>query len=220
MLMKNKIISLEQAASLIKDGDVVMIGGFMTNGTPKKIIDAVVKSGVKNLTIICNDAGYPDEGSGRLLRSKQAKKLIATHIGLNPEAGAMMSSGELEVELIPQGTFAERMRCAGAGLGGFLTPTGIGTEIEKGKQVINVEGKDYLLELPLRADVALLKGSVVDKMGNIFYKGTTKNFNMVMATAAKTVIVEAEELVEVGELDPEQINTPSIYVDYIVGGNK
>jgi acetate CoA/acetoacetate CoA-transferase alpha subunit len=132
----------------------------------------------------------------------------------------MMSSGELEVELIPQGTAAERMRCAGAGLGGFLTPTGIGTDIEEGKQVIKVEGKDYLLELPLRADVALLKGSVVDKMGNIFYKGTTKNFNMVMATAAKTVIVEAEEIVEVGELDPEQINTPSIYVDYIVGGNK
>lgn len=176
------------------------------------------KKGVKNLTVICNDGGVPGEGSGLLIRNKQVKKLIATHIGLNPEVAQQMNSGELEVELVPQGTFAERIRCGGAGIGGFLTPTGIGTEVEEGKQKITIDGKEYLLELPLRADVAIIRGSIVDKLGNVFYNGTTRNFNTVMATAADIVICAAEKIVEPGEIDPNCVATPSLFVDYIVGG--
>jgi len=214
----NKIISAEQAAEFIKDGSTLMVGGFMTNGTPLNLIDAIVKKGVKNLTVICNDAGTPGKGSGKLLANKQIKKLIASHVGLNPDVAAAMNANEIEVELIPQGTLAERIRIAGAGIGGFLTPTGIGTDVEQGKQKLTVNGKEYLLELPLRADVAIIRGSIVDKMGNVYYRGTTNNFNSLMATAADVVIVGAEKIVEVGELQPEYIHTPSIYVDYIVGG--
>jgi acetate CoA/acetoacetate CoA-transferase alpha subunit len=214
----NKIISAEQAVEFIKDGSTVMVGGFMTNGTPMVLIDAITKKGVKNLTIICNDAGTPGRGSGKLLANKQIKKLIASHVGLNPDVAAAMNAGELEVELVPQGTLAERIRIAGAGIGGFLTPTGIGTEAEKGKQKLAVNGKEYLLELPLKADVAIIRGSIVDKLGNVYYEGTTNNFNAPMATAADVVIVAAEKIVEIGELEPYKIMTPSIYVDYIVGG--
>ncbi len=214
----NKIISAEKAVEFIKDGSTVMVGGFMTNGTPMILIDAIAEKGVKDLTIICNDAGTPGSGTGKLLSNKQIKKLIASHIGLNPDAAKFMNSGEGEIDLVPQGTLAERIRSAGAGLGGFLTPTGIGTLIEDGKQKMTVNGKDYLLELPLKADVAIIRGSIVDKLGNVYYRGTTNNFNSLMATAADVVIVAAEKIVEVGELEPQYIHTPAIYVNYIVGG--
>lgn len=211
-----KIITKEQAAGLIEDGSSVMINGFMGVKSPDRIIEAIVQSTPRDLTIIANDSGLPNHSIGRLVAEKRIKKIIASHIGLNPDTGKAMHDGEIEVELVPQGTLAERIRCGGAGIGGFLTPTGLGTEVETGKQKLTVNGQEYLLELPLKADFALIKGSIVDKAGNIFYKGTTKNFSLVMAMAAKTVIVEAEQLVEVGEIDPNHIMTPGIFVDYIV----
>lgn len=216
----NKIISIDQAVEKIHDGMTVMIGGFLAAGTPEALVDALVKKGVKNLTIIANDTGYPDKGIGKLIVNKQAKKTIASHVGTNPETGRQMNSGEMEVELIPQGTLAERIRSAGCGLGGFLTTTGIGTICEKGKEKITVDGVEYLLEKPLKADVALLFGSIVDKKGNIYYNEATRNFNPMMATAADTVIVEAEKLVEVGDIDPNSVVTPHIFVDYIVKEDK
>ncbi len=216
----NKIISINEAVDKIKDGMTVMIGGFLANGTPEKLIDALVERGVKNLTLICNDTGFPDRGVGKMVVAKQFKRIIVSHIGTNPETANQMNSGETTVDLVPQGTLAERIRCEGAGLGGFYTPTGIGTEVEEGKEKKVINGKEYLFELPLRADVALLFGSVVDKKGNIVYNKTMKNFNPIMATAADTVIVQAEKIVEVGELDPELVMTSGIFVDYIVGGDR
>lgn len=194
--MKNKLVTMEEAVSHVKDGMTVFIGGFLGVGTPEKIIDALIEKGVKDLTVIGNDTGYPDRGIGRLVVNNQVKKVIASHIGTNPETGRRMHTGEMEVELVPQGTLAERIRCGGNGLGGFLTPTGVGTIVQEGKEVITVDGKDYLLEKPLKADVALLNGSIVDELGNIIYAKTTKNFNPMMATAADTVIVFAENLVK------------------------
>jgi len=213
----NKIKSLDEILELIKDGQTIMVGGFLACGTPEAIIDGIVKKGVKDLTIICNDSGFIDRGVGKLVVNRQVKKIIASHIGTNAETGRLMNTKEMEVELIPQGTLAERVRCGGAGLGGFLTPTGIGTIVAEGKEVISVEGKDYLLEKPLRADVALVFGSIVDKKGNIWYNKATKNFNPLIATAAEVVIVEAEKLVEVGEIMPENVMTPHIFVNHIVG---
>ena len=214
--MKNKLVTMEEAVSHVKDGMTVFIGGFLGVGTPEKIIDALVEKGVKDLTVIGNDTGYPDRGIGRLVVNNQVKKVIASHIGTNPETGRRMHTGEMEVELVPQGTLAERIRCGGNGLGGFLTPTGVGTIVQEGKEVITVDGKDYLLEKPLKADVALLNGSIVDELGNIIYAKTTKNFNPMMATAADTVIVFAEKLVKAGEIDPDHVMTSRIFVDYIV----
>jgi len=212
----NKVIPLEQAVAMVPDGATVMIGGFMAVKTPETLIDGLVNKGVGNLTIISNDASVPGRGVGKLLTAGLIKKMVASHIGLNPETATRMHDGSLEVELIPQGTLAERIRCGGAGLGGVLTPTGIGTSVEEGKQRLTVEGKDYLLETPLRAQVALLMGTVVDTMGNVYYRGTTKNFSLVMAMAADLVIVEAEKLVEPGELDPDLVMTPCLFVDHIV----
>ena len=207
---------MEEAVSHVKDGMTVFIGGFLGVGTPEKIIDALVAKGVKDLTVIGNDTGFPDRGIGRLVVNNQVKKVIASHIGTNPETGRRMQTGEMEVELAPQGTLAERVRAGGNGLGGILTPTGIGTIVEEGKEIITVDGKKYILEKPLRADVALLNGSVVDELGNVIYAKTTKNFNPMMATAADTVIVFAEKLVKVGEIDPDHVMTSRIFVDYIV----
>lgn len=213
--MKNKTVTAEQAVSGIKDGAVIMFGGFLGCGTPEVLIDALLEKGVKDITVICNDTATPTTGVGRLVAAKRVRKVIASHIGTNPETGAQMNSGETEVELIPQGTLAERIRCAGYGLGGVLTPTGLGTEAEKGKEVIVSDGKSYLLEKPLKADFAILSASLADKSGNLFFKGTTKNFQPLMATAADTVIVYAEKLVETGEIDPDTVDTPGIFVDYI-----
>lgn len=173
---------------------------------------------MKNLILIVNDTAYPDKGCGQLIANKQVKKVIVSHIGTNPCTSEQMNSGELEIEFSPQGTLAERIRSGGAGLGGVLTPTGIGTLVAEGKQVLNIDGKDYLLEKPLRADVALIGASVGDESGNLVYKGTTQNFNPLMATAADLVIAEVQELVETGDLYPELIKTPGIFVDFLVKG--
>ena len=222
--MKNKIKTADEAVKDINDGAVIMVGGFMACGTPEILIDALVKKDVKNLTIICNDAGVPGRGVGKLLSNGQIKTLIASHVGLNPEVALRMNTDveedKLECILVPQGTLAERIRAGGAGLGGFLTPTGVGTIVAEGKQVINVKGRDYLLEEPLRAEFALIRGSVTDKFGNTIYNGTTRTFNPMMATAADHVIVGACEVVEVGEIDPNNVVTSGIFVDSIVGGEK
>ena len=211
-----KLISVEEAVAKVKDGMTVMVGGFLANGTPNAIVDALAKSGVKNLTLICNDTAFPDKGVGQWIANKQVKKLIVSHIGTNPCTSEQMNSGELEIEFVPQGTLAERVRCGGAGLGGFLTTTGMGTIVAEGKPVVQVDGKEYLLEKPLRADIALVGASLGDKSGNLVYKGTSQNFNPLMASAADLVIAEIEDLVEVGELFPELVKTPGIFVDYII----
>ena len=222
--MRNKIMTAKEAVSGICDGASVMVGGFMACGTPEILIDALVEKGVRNLTIICNDAGVPGRGVGKLLSNGQIKTLIASHVGLNPEVAHRMNTDvegdKLECILVPQGTLAERIRAAGAGLGGFLTPTGVGTIVAEGKQVINIDGKDYLLEKPLKADFALLRGSVTDPFGNTTYNGTTRTFNPMMATAADYVIVGTCEIVETGSMDPNHIVTSGIFIDAIVGGEK
>jgi len=211
-----KTATSQELGNLIHNGMTIMIGGFMANGTPEKLVDLLIERDIKNIILICNDTGYPGHGTSRLIADHRVKKLYASHIGLNPETGNQINSGFLDAELIPQGTFAERIRCGGNGLGGFLTPTGFGTIVAENKQTIIVNGKNYLLEKPLKADLALLKGSKVDPRGNILYKGTTQNFNPMMATAAETVIVEAEELVNLGDIEPESVHTPGIFVDYIL----
>lgn len=222
--MIDKIKAADEAVSVIQDGASIMVGGFMACGTPEILIDALVKKNVKNLTIICNDAGYPDRGVGKLIHNGQVKTLIASHVGLNPEVGQRMNTDveedKLECLLVPQGTLAERVRAGGTGLGGFLTPTGVGTIVAEGKQVLTVGGRDYLLELPLRADFAFIRASLADKFGNMIYFATTKNFNPLMATACDHVIVGACKIVEVGDLDPNCIATSGIFVDTIVGGEK
>ena len=232
--MKNKFISAKEAAALVKDGDFVMVGGFLGHGTPDSIINALCETETKDLTVAVNDTGFPAadpengvkgekhgfRGVSELVARHKIKTLYVSHIGTNPETGRQMSEGTMDVRLTPQGTLAERIRAGGFGLGGILTPTGVGTDVANGKQVINVDGKDYLLETALKGDVCVIKGSIVDKLGNIYYKGTTKNFCPLMAAACKTVIVEAEKVVEPGEIAPEDVMTPFVLVDYIVeGGN-
>jgi acetate CoA/acetoacetate CoA-transferase alpha subunit len=211
-----KVVSIDNALAEIKDGMTVMIAGMLVNGTPETLVDALISKGVKNLTLICNDTAFPDRGVGKMVVAKMFKKVIVDHIGTNPETQRQMNAGELEVVLVPQGSLAERIRCGGNGLGGFLTPTGVGTEVEQGKQKLAIDGREYLLELPLKADAALLYGTKVDKFGNIAYSLSQRNFNPLMAMAAKLVIVEAEEVVETGQIDPDAVMTQGIFVDYIV----
>ena len=218
--MINKLISKHDFVAKIHDGASIMVGGFMNIGTPEGLIDAIIETDVKDLTIICNDAGLPGVGVGKLIDAGKVKKLIASHIGLNPTAGQKMATEELIVELTPQGTLAEQIRAGGAGLGGVLTPTGIGTLVQEGKKIIEVDGVDYLLEKPLKADFALILGHVVDEKGNTTYNKTTRNFNPLMATACETVVVEARTLVEIGTLDPDHVITQHIFVDYIVKGEQ
>ena len=212
----DKKISLQDAIAKVKDGMTVMVGGFLAAGSPISILDALAESGVKDLTLICNDTAYPDVAHGKLITNKQVKKVIVSHVGTNPNTGAQMNSGELQVEFCPQGTLAERIRAAGAGLGGVLTTTGLGTIVADGKETVKVDGKEYLLEKPLRADIALIGATVADESGNLIYVGTTKNFNPLMAAAADVVIAEAEKIVKVGDLAPETVHTPAIFVDYLV----
>ncbi len=214
--MKNKFISVEQAAEMVKDGMTIMIGGFLSVGGPNSIVAKIAESGVKNLTLICNDTSFPDKGLGVLIANKQVKRIITSHIGTNPSTIEQLNNGEVVVEFNPQGTLAERIRAAGAGLGGVLTPTGIGTLVAEGKQILNIDGRDFILEKPLRADIALIGASISDKIGNLVYKGSTQNFNPLMATAADVVIAEAEEVVETGAISPENVKTQSIFVTYIV----
>jgi acetate CoA/acetoacetate CoA-transferase alpha subunit len=210
----NKWIDKKTFQKQLKDGLSIFVGGFLACGTPEKLIDWVLESGVKELTIICNDGGWPDKGVGKLIVNGQVKKLIASHIGTNPVAGQKMSDGSLEVELIPQGTLIEKIRAKGAGLGGILTSTGLHTVVEQGKQVINVEGQNYLLETPLGADLALVQAHNADKVGNLTYAKTARNFNPVIATAATKVIALCDHLVS--EIDPEVVITPHIFIDYLV----
>ena len=211
----DKLISLHEAASKVKSGMTLMIGGFLCNGGPNKIMDILAESDVRDLTIIANDAAYPDKGLGKLIATKRVKKIITSYIGSNPAAIDQMNAGDLIVEFSPQGTLAERIRAYGAGLGGVLTPTGVGTVVEKGKRVIEVDGNKFILETPLKADVSFIGASVADKSGNLFYKGTTRNFNPLVAMSADLVIVEAEEIVETGSVIPENVHTPAILVDHI-----
>lgn len=213
-----KQVSPQEAVASINDGAIIMIGGFMSNGTPEILIDALIEKDLKNLTIIANDGGTLDTGIGRLIKTGAVSRLIASHIGLNPLTGQLMNEGKTEVQLVPQGTLVEQIRAGGAGLGGVLTPTGLGTEIEEGKQVIEVDGKNFILEKPLKADFALIRASVADEKGDLFYRATTRNFNPMMATAAETVIAAAEEIVEVGSIQAESVATPGIFVDFLVGG--
>lgn len=210
----SKRITINEAVDMIKDGSTIMVGGFLGSGSANQIIDAMVKAGKKDLTIICNDTSFVEFGSGELVANNCVKKVIASHIGTNPVTGQKMMSGEMEVQLIPQGTLAEQIRCGGAGIGGFLTTTGLGTICEEGKQKVTVDGKEYLLEKPIRADVALIGASMCDKFGNLVYKGTSQNFNPLMATAADLVIAEVRE--EVEKIEPENVKTPYLFVDYIV----
>ncbi len=213
--MKNKLISLTDAVSKVKDGMTIMVGGFLSNGSPNKLMNALVESGVKNLILISNDTSFPEIGQGKLVANRQVKKVITSHVGTNPVTGELMNSGELEVEFSPQGTLAERIRAYGAGLGGILTTTGLGTSVENGKVKLTINNIEYLLETPLKADIAFLGASVADKSGNLYYKGNSRNFNPLMAMAADIVIVETEELVETGEIKPENVHTSGIFVDYI-----
>lgn len=213
-----KVVELNDIRSLFRDGMTIMSGGFMGCGAPEKLIGFLIENNIKDITLISTDTAVPGKGAGKLIVNGNVKKLIASHIGTNLETGRRMNEGILEVILVPQGTLAERIRAGGYGLGGILTPTGVGTIVEEGKQKITLEGKEYLLELPLRADVALIKGSIADEAGNVFYKGTTQNFNLVMAMAADKVVVEAEKLVKAGEMKQEYVMTPGVVVDYIICG--
>jgi acetate CoA/acetoacetate CoA-transferase alpha subunit len=212
----SKQISCARAVEKIPEGASLMIGGFMGVGTPNRLIDELVRQGRKNLTVIANDTAMPGVGIGKLIAAKLIRKLIATHIGLNPETQRQMIAGELEVELCPQGTLAERIRSGGFGLGGVLTPTGIGTVVAEGKRIIEIDGKQFLLELPMTADFALLAAHRSDYRGNLEYSLTARNFNEVMAMAARTVIAEPEHIVPVGVIPPDAVITPFICVDHIV----
>ena len=213
-----KIISAAEAAAKVQDGMTIMVGGFLACGTPQTLVDQVLANGTKDLTLVCNDTAFPDAGVGKLVVNRQFKKVIVSHIGTNPETGRQMNAGELTVDLVPQGTLAERIRSAGFGLGGILTPTGVGTPVEAGKQKLTIDGKDYLLELPIKADVALIKAYKADKAGNLVFRKAARNFNPLMATAAQVVIVEAQNIVETGEIDPDEVMTPGIFVNYLVQG--
>jgi len=212
----NKLVDVDEAIKKVKNGQVVMIGGFMSCGTPETIIDALVEKGVRDLVVIANDTAMPGKGIGKLISNRQIKKIFASHIGLNRETGEQINEGSIEAELIPQGTLAERIRSAGAGLGGILTPTGIGTSVENNKKIIEVNGKKFLLELPLEADIALIKAYKADSYGNLIYNKSACNFNPIMALAAKYVIAEVEEFIENGNIDPEIVKTPGLFINMIV----
>lgn len=210
------ILTADKAVENIKDGSSLMVGGFMGCGNAFTLIDALINKGSKDLTLMTSDTAFPEVGVGRLICQGRVKKLYATHIGTNPVSGQKMNSKEMDVTLVPQGTFNERMRAKGAGLGGVLTPTGIGTAVEQGKQKLTIEGKDYLLELPLGAEFALIKAAVCDKFGNCFLPMSTKNAAVNMAMAADYVIVEAEKIVEPGEMDPDRVTIPGVFISAIV----
>lgn len=215
--MQSKVVPAQQALEAFHDGMTIMISGFTNVGAPNRFIMKLVEQGIKDIHLISNDAGNDHtDGIGTLVCRRRVSTLIASHIGLNPEAGRQMSAGELAVTLVPQGTLAERIRCGGAGLGGVLTPTGVGTVVAEGKQVIEVNGRRYLLELPLRAQIAIVHAARADVAGNLVYHRCGRNFNPMMAMAADLVIAEAEEVVEVGQLDPDEIMTPGVCVDMVV----
>ena len=212
----NKLVSMDFAIEMIKDGDRIFISGFGNAGDPKQLVDALVESDRTDLTIMSNDLGSPNVGLGRLLTKGKIKGLVGTYYNWNPEVAEAYNSGKISVELVPQGSFAEGIRAAGVGVAGFYTRTGVGTELAKGKETKDFNGKTYLLQEAIQGDVALICAEKADELGNLVYHKTARNFNPIMAMAAKTVIVEVAEIVPAGSLDPESIVTPHIYVDAIV----
>ena len=212
-----KAVSAEEAVAMIPNGASIMVGGFMGVGTPERLLDELVRQKKSGFALICNDAATPGKGVGKLFEGGQVSSMIGTHIGLNPKAQQQMLAKQITVDLVPQGTLVERIRAGGCGLGGVLTPTGVGTVVEEGKQKIKVGGKDYLLETALRADFALVHAFLADYAGNLSYALTARNFNPVMAMAADTVIVTAEHIVPVGVIAPDHVVTPGPLVDYLVG---
>ena len=217
----NKVLaSAEDAVARIPDGATIMMGGFGLCGIPENLIAALHARGTRHLTVISNNAGVDDFGIGLLLKSRQVRKMISTYVGENKEFERQFLTGELEVELVPQGTFSERIRAGGAGIGGFFTPTGYGTLIAQNKETRTIDGTNYVLELPLKADFAFVKAWKGDRAGNLVYRKTARNFNPVMATAAEVTIAEVEELVDPGALDPDHVVTPGIFVRHILRGAK
>jgi acetate CoA/acetoacetate CoA-transferase alpha subunit len=214
--MQKTILTPAQAVVKIKSGMTLMIGGFLSVGSPNNILKLLAESDIHDLTIISNDTAFPDKGIGLLIAAKKVKKVITSHIGTNPLTVDQFNNKETAVVFVPQGTLAEQVRCGGSGLGGVLTPTGLGTQVAEGKQVIPVEGKEYLLEKALRGDIALIGASVADTTGNLYYKGTTQNFNPLMAMACDLVMAEAEVLVQAGDIPMENVHTPGVVVDFIV----
>lgn len=218
--MHKVLPNVEDAVALIPEGATIMMGGFGLCGIPENLIKALRARGTGGLTVISNNAGVDDFGIGVLLRSRQVKKMIATYVGENKEFERQFLSGELDVELVPQGTFSERIRAGGAGIGGFFTPTGYGTLVAEGKETRTIDGKSYVLEGPLRADFAFVKAWKGDTAGNLIYRRTARNFNPMMATAASVTFAEVEELVEPGQIDPDHVITPGIFVRYIIRGSE
>src|SRR3954467_10874834 len=212
-------IPVDQSVAMIPDGATLMIGGFMAIGTPERVIDEIVRQNKRDLTVIANDTAVPGRGIGKLIAAKLVRKAIVSHIGLNPETQRQMMAGEMEVELVPQGTLIERIRSGGHGLGGVLTQTGIGTPVETGKQRIEIDGQSYLLEVALRADYALVQAFLADYLGNLSYALTARNFNPMITMAAETVIANADNIVPVGVISPDHVATPAPVVDYLVANS-
>lgn len=211
-----RTIALEEAVAMVPDGASVMVGGFMGVGTPERLMDELARQGKRDLTVIANDTATPGRGIGKLVSAGVVRKAIVSHIGLNPETQKKMIAGEMEVDLVPQGTLIERIRAAGYGLGGVLTPTGVGTLVEEGKRKLEVDGKQYLLETALHADFALVEAFLSDYYGNLVYALTARNFNPVIAMAAQTVIVDAAHIVPVGMISPDHAVTPAVLVDFVI----
>lgn len=211
-----RALRVEAAAGLVTDGATLLIGGFMGVGSPHRLVDALVARGLRGLTIVANDTAKPGVGIGKLISAGAVARLVTSHIGLNPETQARMIAGEIDVELVPQGTLVERIRAGGVGLGGVLTATGLGTEVELGKQVVEVDGRRFLLEKPIRGDFALIAARQADYNGNLEYCLTAHNFNPIMALAADTVIAEAEHIVPVGVIPPDAVKTPGVLVDHLL----
>src|SRR4051795_2948471 len=216
--MQKVLGSADEAAALVPDGATIMVGGFGLCGVPEDLIHALHRRGTRGLTVISNNAGVDEYGLGILLRSRQIRKMISSYVGENREFERQFLQRELEVELVPQGTFAERIRAGGAGIGGFFTPTGYGTIVADGKETREINGRNYVLEMPLLADFALVKAHKGDRVGNLVYRRTARNFNPMMASAARVTIAEVEELVEPGQIDPDHVVTPGIFVRHVLRG--
>lgn len=210
------VMSADEAVRCIKEGSTIMVGGFNYGGIPYTLVDSLIDANIQELTLISNDTAYEDVGHGRLIKNGQVKKVIASHVGLNKATQALFNEKKLELELVPQGSFVERIRAGGFGLGGILTPTGVGTVAEENKRIIEVNGKKFILELPLTADVALIRAYKADRYGNLIYFGTNRNFNPAMATAAEIVIAEVDAILEAGAFNPNDVITPGILVDILV----
>lgn len=211
-----KLRTLTEALAGLTDGMTIMVGGFLATGCPEALIDEIIHRGIRNITLIANDTAMPDRGYGRLFPTGQIKRLICSYMGLNPAAITQKLEGAIDVELVPQGTLAERIRAGGSGLGGILTPTGVGTIVEEGKKKIEIGGRTYLIELPLRADVALINASLADHTGNLVYRKSARNFNPLMAMAADYVVAQASRVHPIGEIDPDHVMTPGVVVDAVV----